>query len=155
VLSIVEVEIREALVGDLPHILSLYSQPEMDDGMVLPLEQAEGILNRIKSYPDYNVYAAVYKQEIVGTFALLIMDNLAHMGAPSGIVEDVAVKRGMQGMGIGRQMMGFAMNVCRGKGCYKLVLSSNMKREKAHLFYEKLGFEKHGYSYWVGLKEQR
>ena len=32
--------------------------------------------------------------EIVGTFALLIMDNLAHLGAPSGVVEDVVVAAG-------------------------------------------------------------
>ena len=29
--------------------------------------------------------------KVVGTFALLIMDNLAHCGTTSGIVEDVVV----------------------------------------------------------------
>ena len=37
----------------------------------------------------------------------------------------------------------------RAKGCYKLVLSSNAKRERAHAFYESLGFERHGYSFRI------
>jgi GNAT superfamily N-acetyltransferase len=45
--------------------------------------------------------------------------------------------------------MAYAMDICRAKGCYKLVLSSNQKREDAHRFYEKLGFTKHGYSFLI------
>jgi len=54
---------------------------------------------------------AVAGGEIVGTFALLIMDNLAHAlrGAPSGIVEDVIVHLTRQGQGIGKQIMQYAM----------------------------------------------
>ena len=47
-------------------------------------------------------------------------------------------------------MMRFALDRCRAKGCYKLALSSNAKRERAHAFYESLGFERHGYSFRVG-----
>lgn len=88
---------------------------------------------------------------IVGTFELLIMDNLAHRGQPSGVVEDVVVDSGLQSKGIGRLMMAFAMEICRKKGCYKMTLSSNLKRERAHQFYESLGFKKHGYSYLVEI----
>jgi GNAT superfamily N-acetyltransferase len=144
-----DIEICEATAEDLPSILLLYSQPGMDNGKILPLERAEETFNRIKAYPDYRIYTAVYRGQIVGTFALLIMDNLAHMGAPSGIVEDVVVHEDFRHRGIGRQMMAYAMDICRAKGCYKLVLSSNQKRENAHRFYEKLGFTKHGYSFLI------
>src|SRR5690554_3908322 len=106
---IINTEIQEALERDLPNILSLYSQFEIDNGQVLPLEQARAVFRKMKSYPDYKVYVALYQGEVVGTFALLIMDNLAHMGAPSGIVEDVVVKEKYQGQGIGKQMMRFAL----------------------------------------------
>lgn len=86
---------------------------------------------------------------IVGTFALLIMDNLAHQGMPSAIVEDVAVQTTIQGQGIGKLMMKFAMEKSKEAGCYKLVLSSNLKRKEAHAFYESLGFETHGFSFKV------
>jgi GNAT superfamily N-acetyltransferase len=149
---IIIIEFREASERDLPHILLLYSQPELDDGKVLPLEQAEAVFRRMKSYPDYRVYVAVYQGEVVGTFELLIMDNLAHMGAPSGVVEDVVVKEEFQGRGIGKQMMRFALDLCSKKGCYKMALSSNLKRDKAHRFYESLGFTKHGYSFSVDCR---
>lgn len=145
----VSVEIREATDQDLPSILSLYAQPDMDNGKVLSLEQAREIFAQMKAYPDYRVYVAVVYGEIIGTFALLIMDNLAHMGSPSGIVEDVVVHLSWQGKGIGKQMIQFAMDRCREKGCYKIALSSNMKRETAHHFYESLGFQRHGYSFVV------
>jgi GNAT superfamily N-acetyltransferase len=67
------------------------------------------------------------------------------------VVEDVAVAPSRQGQGIGRAMMAHAIEECRKAGCYKLALSSNVKRAAAHKFYESLGFERHGYSYAVFL----
>ena len=87
----------------------------------------------------------------MGTFALLIMDNLGHQGAPSAVVEDVCVDGRFQGQGIGRAMMAHAMELARRHGCYKLTLSSNAARERAHEFYRKLGFEPHGVSFHVRL----
>ena len=104
---------------------------------------------RIVAYPDYAVYLAEEDGVPVGTFALLVMDNLAHGGAPEGIVENVVVAEGRRGQGVGRAMMRFAMDHCAAAGCYKLVLSSNVRREAAHRFYEDLGFVQHGLSFSV------
>jgi len=146
-----KVTIRVATRKDLPKILQLYSQPHMDDGQVLSLSDAESIFERIKEYPNYGIYVACRDRETLGTFSLLIMDNLAHMGARSGIVEDVVVAPEWQGKGIGRQMVQFAMQKCRETGCYKLFLSSHKRRGKAHRFYQSLGFEQHGYSFVVTM----
>jgi ribosomal protein S18 acetylase RimI-like enzyme len=147
----VNIDIREATEADLPSILDLYAQPEIDDGAVLNAEAAENLFRRIKSYPSYCLYVACSEQQIVGSFALLIMDNLGHMGAPSGIIEDVVVDPARHRNGIGTAMMRYAMDKCRSDGCYKVVLSANSKRQNAHLFYESLGFYRHGYSYVVDL----
>ena len=48
-------------------------------------------------------------------------------------------------------MMEFAIELCRARRCYKLVLSSNQTREHAHRFYESLGFGRHGYSFHIRL----
>lgn len=103
------------------------------------------------AYPNYALYVAVQGAEVVGTFALLIMDNLGHRGAPSAMVEDVAVDPGVQGQGIGKAMMRHAMALAAATGCYKLALSSNLKRDKAHAFYDSLDFERHGYSFRMAL----
>ena len=150
-----KVNIREATDCDLPGILGLYNQPNMNNGNVLPIEHAQFTFNKIKSYPNYKIYVAMIDDDIVGTFALAIMDNLAHLGAPSGLVEDVVVKANMQNKGIGKEMMKYAMDCCRNCGCYKLALSSNLKRENAHHFYESLGFKKHGYSFLLELENEK
>jgi ribosomal protein S18 acetylase RimI-like enzyme len=146
-----QVIIREAGESDLPLILPLYSQLGMDDGSVLTLEEARKLFQRLQSYPDYKLFIAAAGGEILGVFAMIIMDNLGHRGAPSALVEDVVVRQEWRQRGIGREMMRFAMNRAREKGCYKLVLSSNKNREEAHRFYENLGFQKHGYSFLVEL----
>lgn len=146
-----EVVIRKAEKADLEEILSLYNQPDMDNGAVLDTTAAEHIFDKMKKYPDYCIYVAEIGSEVVGTFALAIMDNLAHSGTPSGLIEDVVVSATLQGKGIGRSMMEQAIMVCREKGCYKVALSSNLKREKAHRFYEGIGFRKHGYSFLMEL----
>jgi len=141
------VQIREATKADLPDILRLFAQPEMDDGQTLPLAEAERVFDHMARYPDYRMYVAIRDDRIVGTFALLIMGNLGHQGAPSGVIEDVVVDPQCQGQGIGKAMVQHALRLCGEKGCYKLALSSNLRRERAHAFYESLGFERHGYSF--------
>ncbi|HEU4381586.1 MAG TPA: GNAT family N-acetyltransferase, partial [Hyphomicrobiaceae bacterium] len=88
---------------------------------------------------------------IVGSYALLVMHNLGHLGAPSAVVEDVVVEPALQGKGVGKQMLRHALAQARERGCYKLALSANMKRDRAHAFYEALGFRRHGYSFLVEL----
>lgn len=146
--------IREAAIADLPTMLELYGQLGMDDGQVLPLADAEKLFLRIGNYPDYKLYLAELDGRPVGTFALLVMDNLGHMGTPSAILEDVVVAESCRGTGIGQQMMAFATDLCRQKGCYKFFFSSNINRTDAHRFYENLGFEKHGYSFYIDLQQE-
>jgi GNAT superfamily N-acetyltransferase len=144
-------EIRRAEESDLPGILGLYGQPGLGDGRALTVEAAAKVLRRIDAYPDYGVFVARAGGVLVGTFALLIMDNLAHLGARSAVVEDVCVDEGQRRSGVGRAMMEFAMGAARERGCYKLTLSSNLARTNAHEFYRSLGFEQHRLSFRVNL----
>ena len=146
-----EVKIRTATMKDLSSILPLYKYLGMDDGGVLTLKDAKKIFIKMKRYPDYKLYIVRMDKEIVGTFALLIMDNIGHAGVPSGIVENVVVHPDYRRKSVGRRMMEFAMDYCRKKGCYKMALSSNLNRNDAHRFYESLGFKKHGYSFLTAL----
>ena len=151
--AIMDIKIRKAAESDLPAVLRLYAQPGMDNERVLTVDAAAKILGRMASYPEYAVYVATANDgSVVGTFALLVMDNLAHMGTPSAVVEDVCVDEQLRGQGIGKAMMHFAMEFARQRGCYKLALSSNASREGAHEFYRTLGFAQHGLSFHVPLR---
>ena len=142
---------RQAVRADLPAVLALYAQPDLDGEHALTLPQAEKILDRMDRYPDYRLYVALHDGKIVGTYTLAILDNLFHRGMPSAVVEDVAVGPALHRSGIGKAMMAHAIGLCREKGCYKVMLSSNLKRDRAHAFYDSLGFERHGYSFRTEL----
>lgn len=144
-----DLEIAKATTADIPFILKLYAQIDNDE--TLSLDKANRIFSKFGIYPNYSLYVAKIADKIIGTFELLIMDNLAHKGAPSGIVEDVVVDKDYRSKGIGKKMMEYAKDVCQKNGCYKLTLSSNIHRDIAHKFYENLGFEKHGYSFLINF----
>ncbi|MEO0868703.1 MAG: GNAT family N-acetyltransferase [Cyanobacteria bacterium J06642_11] len=144
-------EVRPGRIEDLSQVLDLYNHSGLERNAVLSLGDVEAWFAQIQKYPSYTLWVACLTERVVGTFALLIMDNLVHHRSPSGIVEGVGVARDLQGQGIGRQMMEVAISTCRAAGCYKLTLSTNLERTAAHSFYESLGFKKHGYSYRVEL----
>jgi ribosomal protein S18 acetylase RimI-like enzyme len=144
--------IRAADQSDLPAVLLLYAQPGYDDGEILSLDRALQIFERMNTYPFYRLYVAERDGSILGTYALLIMDNIGHLGTASAVVESVAVDPACQGSGIGRRMMAHALSEAAGRGCYKLTLSSNLKRKSAHAFYENLGFRQHGISFFVEME---
>lgn len=143
--------IRQASTIDLPDVLVLYAQPSLDDGKVLSEDDAKKVFSQFAHYPDYRLFVAQDGQTIVGSYALLVMHNLAHCGTPSAIAEDVVVAHDHHGQGIGRQMMAHAVEQAHQAGCYKLALSSNRKRRDAHAFYESLGFAQHGLSFVIEL----
>jgi len=146
------IAIREATATDIPAILAIYKAAEIDHDAAFTVEEAAAQLAAFRAYPSYRVFVAVLHGAVAGTYALLVLDNLAKRGRPSAIVEDVAVSPEAQGKGIGSAMMRHAMELCRQAGCYKLALSSNLKRTEAHDFYEHLGFKRHGYSYIVPIE---
>jgi GNAT superfamily N-acetyltransferase len=147
----VDITIRQAQKRDLPSVLKLYAEEDIDNGDILSIADAEKIFDRMCSYPDYKIFLAEHDGNAVGTFALAIMDNLAHQGKSSGLVEDVVVAGDMRSKGIGKKMMEYALEYCREKHCYKMCLSSSLQRESAHRFYERLGFTKHGYSFLIKI----
>ena len=142
--------LREATADDLPAVLALYAQPGLDDGDVLGPEQARELFAQFARYPSYRLFVACDADgRVLGSYALLVMHNLAHRGTPSAIAEDVVVHQACRSQGIGRQMMDHARAMAREAGAYKLALSSNQKRTRAHAFYDALGFQRHGISFVI------
>ncbi len=143
--------IRVATQDDIPVLLDLYAETGLDDGIRLDEARASELLATIARYPDYHLFLVTDGTRVLASYALLIMDNIAHGGAQLSIVEQVAVRSDAQRQGLGTLMMRHAMEKSRDRGCYKLALSSNLRFEGAHAFYDKLGFKRHGYSFWVDL----
>ena len=143
------VEIHEATEADLADLLRAYRDSGIDSGPAFTVDEAREQFARFRLYPSYRFFVAAVDGVFAGTYALIVLDNLAKRGAKAGVVEDVAVLPAFQGRGVGRSMMEHARAECRAAGCYKMTLSSNIAREGAHAFYDSLGFERHGNSFLV------
>lgn len=148
-----DLHIREAEAADLEAVLSLYRQPDFN-GTAGDIDTARGVFDRFRRYPFYRLYVAKTEGEIVGTFCLLVMDNIARSGTPSAIIESVVVSTERQGEAIGQAMMTEAFRIAAEQGAYKICLFTGSNQPHVHAFYERLGFERHGVSYRLELERR-
>ena len=77
---------------------------------------------------------------VVGTLQMTFIPGLSNRGAELALVEAVRVDSRLRGGGVGRQMMAWAMDEARRRGCASMELLSHASRTDAHRFYERLGF---------------
>ncbi|AFY46639.1 acetyltransferase [Nostoc sp. PCC 7524] len=139
-------EIRIASCDDLPLLIHLYA--EMDGELPLSSDRAAEIFAQMMQVPNYDIYLAYLNQEPIGTFSLLYVPTMMHRGYHKfAVLDAVTVSPKFRGQGIGNQMMKAAIQMSADAGCYKVTLSSNLKRDRAHQFYQSLGFEQHGWSF--------
>lgn len=87
---------------------------------------------------------ALLGDEIIGFCAYAIMNNLWQEGYISYIYAMV-VEEKYRGKGFGKELIAEAINKSRLQGMKRVELDSGFQRERAHKFYEKLGFEKRAY----------
>jgi GNAT superfamily N-acetyltransferase len=71
-----------------------------------------------------------------------VIPNVSHRGTPYAIIENVVVDAKVRSKGYGELLMRHAVEEARLAGCYKVALTSNKRREDAHRFYERLGFQR-------------
>ncbi len=101
--------------------------------------------------PDEILLVAVENRRIVGTNHILIFRHLARALKPAAIVENKVVDASARGTGVGDKLMDAALKIARRRGCYRLSLTSNRKRPRAHRFYEKFGMRRthHGFTMYL------
>ncbi|MFE6964227.1 GNAT family N-acetyltransferase [Agromyces sp. NPDC057679] len=78
---------------------------------------------------------------IVGTMQLTFIPGLSRGGATRMQIEAVRVADELRGAGIGSAMIGWAVEHAREGGARLVQLTSDARRDDAHRFYERLGFE--------------
>jgi glucosamine-phosphate N-acetyltransferase len=77
--------------------------------------------------------------KIVGTITLLVEPKFINKGLKVGYIEDISVRKGYEGLGIGFKLVNYATNYAiSNQGCKKILLYCS---EKNKPFYEKLGYK--------------
>lgn len=141
-----DLNIRIATKDDLPTLNHLYAN--MDSKPLMSEEQIAAIWQKIQQVPDYYIYLAYLEELAIGTFSLLFVPTMMHRGFhKSAFLDAVTIASDYRGQGYGKQMMREALKISAEAGCYKVTLSSNLKRDRTHKFYQSLGFERHGWSF--------
>jgi GNAT superfamily N-acetyltransferase len=87
-----------------------------------------------------NAYVALIDGEVVGTASLTCDRHHHQAGKFSGRIEDVAVRKDMQGKGIGLALIQHAIEQAKSFKFYKITLSCFPELTE---FYKKCGFYRH------------
>lgn len=97
-----------------------------------------------------HTYVALAGAQVVGTATLLVERKFLRGGAWAGRVEDVAVRKGHAGRGIGRKLMEHVRAEAHRLGCYKLTLGCY---DDLVPFYQGVGFARHDVGMRLNLGE--
>jgi ribosomal protein S18 acetylase RimI-like enzyme len=137
-----ETTIRQAACGDFDAVYPLFEQ--------LWLTKA---INRSALYKAFArgadsetdvLMCAELDDKIIGFCAYAIVNNLWQEGQIA-YVYAMVVDEKYRGQGIGSRLIQEVIEGSKQRGLKRVELDSGFPREKAHAFYEQLGFEKRAY----------
>lgn len=94
----------------------------------------------IDADPQQLLVVAASDDGPVATLQLSIIPGLARRGALRGQIEAVRVRADHRGAGLGAELVQWAIDESRRRGCALVQLTSDTSRAGAHRFYERLGF---------------
>lgn len=137
--------VRRAIEADLPAVVRLFSI--LDEGKRKDESPADPMdpryveaLSRIADDPNNGLFVADVGGRVAGAFQLTIIQHVAYRGGRVAQIENVVVDPSLQSRGIGEAMMRWAIDEARRRECFRVQLTSNKVRIRAHAFYRRLGF---------------
>jgi len=137
---------RNATPADLRFIIELIVEDSVittgDDPADAGHADYTNALAAIDADPNEEMIVVENDGDRIGCFQLSYLPGLMRRGMWRGQIEVVHVGDAWQNRGFGTQMMRWAVERCRARGCGLVQLTSNKKRPDAHRFYERLGFAK-------------
>jgi len=146
------VTIRSATEGDIPSIIDLYrkliihtSQFEMDRNV--SLDDYRRVFAEICDDPRHELLVAENGGEVTGSVVLLIVPNLSHSATPWALVENLIVDPPSRHRGIGKQLLEYVIARAKEKGCHRVEVMSDKRREEAHRLYRSVGFDTSAYGF--------
>lgn len=137
-----DLEIRRATAADVPAIVAMLADDPLGAARETPDDPApyERAFARIDADPGQHLAVAERDGRLVGTLQLTFIPGLSLRGTTRALIEAVRVHRDLRGSGLGAQLIEWAVEEARRRGCGVVQLTSNATRTDAHRFYERLGF---------------
>jgi len=140
------VAIREAHSSDAPILTKLI----VDLGHSITEAEVRCNLERLATIGLLPL-VAISGEKVIGLCGLSEMIAI-HRDAPVGRISILVVDKAHRGGGIGTVLVAEAEKRLAARGCKILEVTSNQRRERAHGFYEKLGYERTSFRFMKRLE---
>jgi GNAT superfamily N-acetyltransferase len=135
---------RPATRDDVPRIVHLLA----DDPLGATREQCTDPLPSaywdawaaIDADPNQRLVVADDDGTVVGVLQLTFIPGLTRLGSWRAQVEGVRIDGSRRGLRLGEQLLTWAIDEARRRGCQLIQLTTDKQRPDAHRFYERLGF---------------
>ncbi|MFD0200577.1 MULTISPECIES: GNAT family N-acetyltransferase [Saccharothrix] len=135
-----DLDIRAATAADDPErLFDLLWELAPDDDRPPPPRLAAA-WREIVAQPGRRVFLAERGPDLIGAVDTVVVPNLTRGARPFMLVENVVVAAAHRRGGVASALFDTALAWARERGCYKVQLLSNSRRDDAHHFYEKHGF---------------
>lgn len=137
-----DLTVRRATRDDVPALVALIAADQLGAGRETPDDPAPYLAAFDAIDADANQYLAVAELDgaLVGTLQLTYLPGLSHRGGWRAQIEAVRIAEPHRGSGLGSELIGWAIERARQRGCRMVQLTSNASRDGAHRFYTRLGF---------------
>lgn len=135
------IEVRDAVPGDVPLILSLIRELAAYEREPDAVVATEELLHRHLFRPDARAAECViasWASEPVG-FALFFHNFSTWRGRPGLYLEDLFVRHGARGRGVGRALLQHLARVAADRGCARMEWAVLDWNQPAIEFYKSLG----------------
>lgn len=143
--------VREILPGELEQLLTLYMQLH-DNPFPELTPELRSLWQQIVEDPHHHIIVAVEEGRIVSSCVCVIIPNLTHSQRPYALIENVITDEAWRGRGLAGACLGYARNIAKKAGCYKMMLLTGSKEESTHRFYQRAGYnanDKTAYIQWL------
>jgi GNAT superfamily N-acetyltransferase len=141
VVGVSDLAFRTATRADLPAIVAMLA----DDSLGATRESADhpgyaAAFDQIDTDPRNELIVADRAGEVIGTMQLTYIPGISHRGGERMQIEAVRIRTDQRGRGLGREMIRWAVEQARARGCRLVQLTTHKRRVDAHRFYTSLGF---------------
>jgi GNAT superfamily N-acetyltransferase len=138
----VDLRIRRATSHDIPAIVALLADDALGRAResAVDHERYEAAFEAIDSDPHQLLAVGELAGAVVATMQLTFIPGLSRRGAWRAQIEGVRVATTARGRQLGEQLVQWAVEQARARGCALVQLTSDNRRPDAHRFYQRLGF---------------
>jgi len=129
--------IRKAMIKDASAIRTLLNQldyPVAEDGFI------ENKLSEMLAHPDQELLIYEHGKNVAGFVSLHFIPQIALSGA-FAVISYLVVDEEYRNKGIGAELEAYCTKLAKLRRCDRVQVHCHIRREEAHRFYERQGFQ--------------